>query len=131
MLLRGGEAVTALTAMRIMEAGGPDAARVEKVDADHLAAAIGAEYFEIYHRRVGPLMRDYLVICDDAGRIKSRTPTAVTADGTVAFVGDILVCRERCHDIASIDEEDAAYLHSCLVECEWDGKTLIALEVDR
>lgn len=105
---------------------------VETVDDDHLAEAIGAQYFEVYHRRVGPDRREYTAICDEFGRMKGRQPTAaVPTNGYISFVGDILICKERGGDLASISEDDAAYLMSSVLTCRFKGQDIAVLGVDR
>ena len=107
---------------------------VEIVDDDHLAEAIGADYAELYHRRVGKERKEYVIICDGIGRIRERTPTAIVRTAempVVSFVGDILVCKGDGDDLASITAEDAIYLLTSMIVCTYKGAPIACLEVDR
>ncbi|MCI2075180.1 MAG: hypothetical protein LKJ94_05730 [Candidatus Methanomethylophilus sp.] len=107
---------------------------VETVDDDHLAEAIGAGYAELYHRRVGKERKEYVIVCDEIGRIRERAPTAIVRTAempVVSFVGDILVCKDSGDDLASITAEDAAYLLTSMIVCTYKGAQIACLEVDR
>lgn len=107
---------------------------VETVDDNHIAKAIGADYAEFYHRRVGRERRPFVIACDEIGRIRERAPTAVvrTAEKPiVSMVGDILVCKEDGDDLASITAEDAIYLLTSMIVCAYKGTQIACLEVDR
>lgn len=107
---------------------------VETVDDNHIAEAIGADYAELYHRRVGEERKEYVIICDGIGRIRERAPTAIVRTAempVVSFVGDILVCKEDGDDLASITAEDAIYLLTSMIMCTYKGAPIACLEVDR
>lgn len=127
-----------LTLMRVPEATTSHVGVVEVVDVDDdvkaLAAAIGADGIEIYHRRIGPKWHMHLIICDEMGRIKKRKPTAFAdnREGLYAsFCGDILIGNECDNDVSSLEPEDILYLWSCIRPMNNGACVAPMLEVDR
>lgn len=129
--------MTEIDVLRIRETkdGWPTPVEIVTVDTDSLAAAIGAEYVEVYHRKVGHGGRPYVVVCDEIGRISERfrfpTAVAVTADGTAtaAFFGDILVCNDGDEDLASLTAKDIAYIKESIGVYNIGGRPSLLLEV--
>lgn len=129
--------MTEIDVLRIRETkdGQPTHVEIVTVDTDSLAAAIGADYVEVYLRKVGHGGRPYVVVCDEIGRTSERLPTAVavTADGTAAaaFFGDILVCNNGDEDLASLTAKDIAYITESIGIYKIGGRPALLLEVDR
>lgn len=128
-----------MRAIVIRENRGDGWPRIEEteVDEDRMAPVIGADYFEIYTRRVGSNLRPYVIVCDEEGRTKRRAPTAYCRDTCgrcyVQFCGDIIVTKTdgRGDNLADLEPKDIAYLKESIGILEYAGRLSPMLEIVR
>lgn len=77
---------------------------------DDLAAlqkAVNTNCIGIVRRRIGPERRIYSIVHDDEGLIKGRDVTAIYDTDSAAFVGDLLIFRDRSDgELDSLTMED-------------------------